>query len=175
MKSALSLFAKMLNFVALMSLTIAPAAMAQQQLPAGIGGYWKVTKLYPKKPLVATGGCMANPAFFSSTAKNTRILMSDRNIVWGSASATDPMPRVRNMTPADFSTQYGQNGSTLKDLELAGSSKIEVIELGAPGTLPFDAIVVKDPSTLYFEHCGLFMQAVHDSGFVAPPLPNQDQ
>jgi hypothetical protein len=50
-----------------------------------------------------------------------------------------------------------------------------MIKLGAPGTLPFDTIVVLDPSTVYFERCGLFMQAVHDSGFVAPPLPNQQQ
>ncbi len=172
MKQKLPFFTKMLTLAALISLTMVPAALAQQ-LPAGIGGYWKVAKMYPKKPLPPTGSCMANPAFFNAKAKNTRILMSDRNIVWGATSATDPMPQVHNLDPGDFTARYGQSGATLKDLELARSTKIEVIELGAPGTLPFDAIVVKDPSTLYFEHCGLFMQAMHDSGFVAPPLPNQ--
>jgi hypothetical protein len=99
--------------------------------------------------------------------------MSDRNIVWGAASATDPAARVSMMDPADFSAHHSQAGATLHDLGLDRSSKIEVIHLGAPGTLPFDTIVVKDPSSLYFERCGIFMEAVHDSGFVAPPLPGQ--
>ena len=173
MKNGLSFFAKMLNITALLTLTIAPAALGQEQLPAGIGGYWKIMKMYPKKP-VAAAGCSAAPSFFSEASMKTRVLLSDRNIVWGATSATDPLARVRLMTPADFAERYGQGGATLHDLEMDRSPKIEVIELGAPGTLPFDAIVVKDPSTLYFEHCGLFMQAVHDSGFVAPPLPNRN-
>ena len=152
--------------------TIAPAALAQS-LPAGVGGYWKITKMHPKKPTNASGTCNTNPAFFSSMARGTRILMSDRNIVWGAASATDPAARINMIEPADFSAHYLQSGATLDDLGLRGS-KIEVIELGAPGTLPFNTIMVKDPSTLYFEGCGIFMEAVHDSGFVAPPLPNRN-
>jgi hypothetical protein len=152
-------------------LAIAPAVLAQS-LPAGIGGYWKITKMYPKKP-AATPGCMANPAFFSKFARGSRVLMSDRNIVWGTASATDPAVRVNMTEPSDFSANHSAAGATLHDLELDHGSKIEVIHLGSPGTLPFDTIVVKDPSRLYFERCGLFMEAVHDSGFVAPPLPNQ--
>jgi hypothetical protein len=35
--------------------------------------------------------------------------------------------------------------------------------------------VILDPSILYFERCGIFMEAEHASGFVAPPLPNQQQ
>jgi hypothetical protein len=64
-------------------------------------------------------------------------------------------------------------GATLHELNLDRGSKVEVIKLGAPGTLPFDTVVILDPSTLYFERCGIFMEAIHDSGFVAPPLPNQ--
>lgn len=168
----LSFFAMMLSTTALMMTAIAPAVSAQQ-LPAGVGGYWKITKMRPKKP-VATGGCTASPGFFTPMAKNMRVLMSDRNIVWGSASTTDPQARVRMLDPSDFTARYAQAGATLEDLGLR-SSRIEVIELGAPGTLPFDTIVVKDPSTLYFERCGLFMEAVHDSGFKAPLLPNQQQ
>lgn len=154
-------------------IAIVPAALAQN-LPAGISGYWKITKMHPKKP-VATPSCTANPAFFSKTARGTRVLMSDRNVVWGSASASDPAPRVSMVDPADFSAHHSEAGVTLHDLALDRGSKIEMIKLGAPGTLPFDTIVVLDPSTVYFERCGLFMQAVHDSGFVAPPLPNQQQ
>jgi hypothetical protein len=154
-------------------IAIVPAALAQN-LPAGISGYWKITKMHPKKP-TATPGCTANPAFFSKRARGTRVLMSDRNVVWGSASASDPAPRVSMVDPADFSAHHSEAGVTLHDLALDRGSKIEMIKLGAPGTLPFDTIVVLDPSTVYFERCGLFMQAVHDSGFVAPPLPNQQQ
>ena len=162
---------KMFGVVALIA--IVPAALAQN-LPAGISGYWKITKMHPKKP-AATPSCTANPAFFSKTARGTRVLMSDRNVVWGSASANDPAPRVSMVDPADFSAHHSEAGVTLHDLALDRGSKIEMIKLGAPGTLPFDTIVVLDPSTVYFERCGLFMQAVHDSGFVAPPLPNQQQ
>jgi hypothetical protein len=158
------------TFGAAALIAIAPAALAQN-LPAGISGYWKITKMYPKKP-IATPSCTANPAFFSKAARGTRILMSDRNFVWGSASATDPTPRVSMVDPADFSAHHSQAGVTLHELSLDRGSKIEMIKLGAPGALPFDTIVVLDPSTVYFERCGLFMQAVHDSGFVAPPLPN---
>jgi hypothetical protein len=161
------------TFGAAALIAIVPAALAQN-LPAGISGYWKITKMYPKKP-AATPSCTANPAFFSKTARGTRVLMSDRNVVWGSASASDPAPRVSMVDPADFSAHHSEAGVTLHDLALDRGSKIEMIKLGAPGTLPFDTIVVLDPSTVYFERCGLFMQAVHDSGFVAPPLPNQQQ
>jgi hypothetical protein len=154
-------------------IAIVPAGLAQN-LPAGISGYWKITKMYPKKP-AATPSCTASPAFFGKTARGTRVLMSDRNVVWGSASASDPAPRVSMVDPADFSAHHSEAGVTLHDLALDRGSKIEMIKLGAPGTLPFDTIIVLDPSTVYFERCGLFMQAVHDSGFVAPPLPNQQQ
>jgi hypothetical protein len=122
---------------------------------------------------MATPGCTANPAFFSKMARGSRVLMSDRNIVWGGASATDPGAQVSMVDPAEFSAQHSQAGATLHDLELDRGSRVEVIHLGSPGTLPFDTIIVKDPSTLYFTHCGIFMEAVHNSGFVAPPLPNQ--
>jgi hypothetical protein len=161
------------TFEIVVLIAIVPAALAQN-LPAGISGYWKITKMHPKKP-VATPACTANPAFFSKRARGTRVLMSDRNVVWGSASASDPAPRVSMVDPADFSAHHSEAGVTLHDLALDRGSKIEMIKLGAPGTLPFDTIVVLDPSTVYFERCGLFMQAVHDSGFVAPPLPNQQQ
>ena len=170
MRTSLSIL-KMLGAAALVAM--APAALAQS-LPAGVGGYWKITKMHPKKP-VATSACTANPAFFSKTARGSRVLMSDRSIVWGSTSATDPAPRVNMIDPADFSAHHSEAGVTLHELALDRGSKIEVIKLGAPGTLPFDTIVILDPSTLYFERCGIFMEAVHDSGFVAPPLPNQPQ
>ena len=170
MKNALQLW-KTLGLTAM--ITIAPIALAQN-LPAGVGGYWKITKMYPKKP-VATSACSANPAFFSKTARGSRVLLSDRSIVWGSTSATDPAPRVSMIEPGDFSAHHSEAGVTLHDLALDRGSKVEVIKFGAPGTLPFDTIVILDPSTLYFERCGIFMEAVHDSGFVAPPLPNQQQ
>jgi hypothetical protein len=154
-------------------IAMTPAALAQN-LPAGIGGYWKITKMYPKKPAAAPG-CTANPAFFSKTSRGTRVLMSDRNIVWGSASATDPQARVTMVDPADFSAHHSQAGVTLHELDLDRGSKVEVLHLGAPGTLPFDTVVILDPSRVYFERCGIFMEAVHDSGFAAPPLPNQQQ
>ncbi len=152
-------------------LGIAPVALAQN-LPAGVGGYWKITKMHPKKP-IATAGCTANRAFFSKMAHGSRVLMSDRNIVWGGASATDPAARVSMVDPAEFSAHHSQAGATMHELSLDRGSKVEVITLGAPGTLPFDTIIVLDPSTLYFERCGIFMEAVHDSGFVAPPLPGE--
>jgi hypothetical protein len=165
MKNALPLW---ITFGAAVLMAIAPAALAQN-LPAGVGGYWKITKMHPKK-LKDTSGCTANPAFFSKMARGTRVLMSDRNIVWGTASATDPEARVSMVDPADFSAQHSQAGVTMHELNLDRGSKVEVLHLGAPGTLPFDTVVILDPSTVYFEHCGIFMEAVHDSGFVAPPL-----
>jgi hypothetical protein len=147
---------------------LAMAATAQN-LPAGVGGYWKITKMIPKKPR-ATSSCTANPAFFSKRARGSRVLMSDRNIVWGGTSATDPGARVSTVEPAEFNADHSQAGATLHDLEMDHGSTIEVIHLSAPGTLPFDTIIVKDPSTLYFERCGIFMEAIHDSGFVAPRI-----
>ena len=151
-------------------IAIVPAGLAQN-LPAGISGHWRITKMHPKKP-AATPGCAANPSFFSKGARGTRVLMTDQNIVWGAATAANPAPRVSMVDPADFSAHHAQAGATLHELALDRGSKIEMIKLGAPGTLPFDTIVVLDPSTVYFERCGIFMEAVHDSGFVAPPLPN---
>jgi hypothetical protein len=168
MKNQISIW-QALGVAALMA--VGPAAMAQN-LPAGVDGYWKITKMLPKKPM-ATPGCTANPAFFSKMARGSRVLMSDRNIVWGGTSATDPGAQVSMVDPAEFSAQHSQAGASLRDLEMDRGSKIEVIHLGSPGTLPFDTVIVKDPSTLYFTHCGIFMEAVHNSGFVAPPLPNQ--
>ncbi|HEX6773594.1 MAG TPA: hypothetical protein VF126_16290 [Acidobacteriaceae bacterium] len=143
-----------------------------QSLPVGVDGYWKITKMHPKKPR-ETSGCTTNPAFFSKFSRGSRVLMSSRSIVWGTASATDPSPRLSMVDPADFSAHYAQAGATPHDLDLDHGSKVGVITLGSPGTLPFDTVVVKDPSTVYFERCGIFMEAIHDSGFAAPPLPNQ--
>ena len=168
MKNALQLW-KTLGLTAMIA--IAPIALAQN-LPAGVGGYWKITKMYPKKPIAAPG-CTANPEFFSKMARGSRVLMSDRNIVWGGASATDPGARVSMVDPGEFSAHHSESGVTMHELSLDRGSKVEVITLSAPGTLPFDTVVLLDPSRLYFERCGIFMEAVHDSGFVAPPLPNQ--
>jgi hypothetical protein len=167
MKNALQLW-KTLGLTAMIA--IAPIALAQN-LPAGVGGYWKITKMYPKKP-IAAAGCTANPAFFSKMARGSRVLMSDRNIVWGGASATDPGARVSMVDPGEFSAHHSESGVTMHELSLDRGSKVEVITLSAPGTLPFDTVVLLDPSRLYFERCGIFMEAVHDSGFVAPPLPH---
>ena len=167
MKNALQLW-KTLGLTAMIA--IAPIALAQN-LPAGVGGYWKITKMYPKKPIAAPG-CTANPEFFSKMARGSRVLMSDRNIVWGGASATDPGARVSMVDPGEFSARHSESGVTMHELSLDRGSKVEVITLSAPGTLPFDTVVLLDPSRLYFERCGIFMEAVHDSGFVAPPLPN---
>ena len=57
-------------------LVAAPAVLAQS-LPVGVSGYWKITKMYPKKS-VATPTCAANPAFFNKNAKGSRVLLSDR-------------------------------------------------------------------------------------------------
>ena len=171
MKNALQLW-KTLGLTAMIA--IAPIALAQN-LPAGVGGYWKITKMHPKKP-VATSACSANPAFFSKTARGSRVLMSDRNIVWSGASATDPGARVSMVDPGRVQcASLRRLGVTMHELGLDRGSKVEVITLSAPGTLPFDTVVLLDPSRLYFERCGIFMEAVHDSGFIAPPLPNQQQ
>jgi hypothetical protein len=98
--------------------------------------------------------------------------MSDNRIAWGPESAKNPELRVRSVDLGEFNTKYAQAGATANELGLR-SQKVEVIEVSAHDTLPFDTIVVRDPSTLLFERCGLFMEAVHDSGFVTPPLPNQ--
>ncbi len=150
-------------------LLVAAPALAQT-MPAGTGGYWKLAKTLPEHPAATAASCAASPAFFGKPAKGSRVLMSDRNIVWNDASATDPQPMVRTLSPDQFNEKYGGAGATADKLGLR-SDAIEVIQLGAPGTLPFDTIVVKDPSTLLFERCGSFMEAVHSGGFVAPPLP----
>lgn len=158
-------------------LTMAPSAWAQnppvgQGLPAGLAGSWKLTRMLPAKPLTASAACTPSTAFFNKHARGTRVEMSDNRIAWGPESAKDPDLRVRSVDLSEFNTKYAQAGATANALGLR-SQQVEVIEVGAHDTLPFDTIVVRDPSTLLFERCGLFMEAVHDSGFVAPPLPNQ--
>ena len=128
MKNALLLW-KTLGLTAMIA--IAPIALAQN-LPAGVGGYWKITKMYPKKPIAAPG-CTANPEFFSKMARGSRVLMSDRNIVWGGASATDPGARVSMVDPGEFSAHHSESGVTMHELSLDRGSKVEVITLSAPG------------------------------------------
>src|SRR6202012_5882545 len=146
MKNALPLW---MTFGAAALMAMAPAALAQN-LPAGVGGYWKLTQMHPKKP-IAPPGCVANPAFFSKMARGSRILMSDRNIVWGEASATDPAARVSMVDPAEFSAHHLGAGVTMHELNLDRGSKVEVIKLGSPGTLPFPTIVVVGHSGTYFK------------------------
>jgi hypothetical protein len=158
-------------------LTMVPFTWAQdtpsgQSLPAGIAGSWKLTRMLPKKPAATSAACTPSAAFFNKHARGTRVEMSDNSIAWGPESAKNPELRVRSVDLGEFNTKYAQAGATANELGLR-SQKVEVIEVSAHDTLPFDTIVVRDPSTLLFERCGLFMEAVHDSGFVTPPLPNQ--
>jgi hypothetical protein len=148
--------------------TIYASAIAQS-LPAGLAGYWRVVKQQGH----AAGDCTGAPAEISKAAmRNSKVLLSDRAVVWGDRTAESPAYSVNLLDEADFMRQYGQSGVTSTALGLASGSKIEVIHLGQQGTLPFDTVVVKDPSTVYFiERCGVFLRAVHDSGFIAPPLP----
>lgn len=150
---------------------ISASALAQS-LPAGLAGYWRVVKQQGK----AAGDCAGASGESSMAAvKGSRILLSDRAVVWGERTAESPAYAVSLLDEAAFLRQYGQRDITLKELGLGSGAKIEVIHLGAQGTLPFDTIVVKDPSTIYLvERCGIFLRAVHDSGFVAPPLPQRD-
>ncbi len=148
------------------------AALLAEQLPAGLDGYWRITRQWPRKDGSLSTPCEAGPVRRDSSVIRTRVLLTEHEMSWGAATAHDPATRVRNLSPAEFAGRYLRGGVTLKDLGL-NTSKITVIELGAPGSLPFDAIVVKDPSTVYFTRCGLFSEAVHDSGFVAPPLPDR--
>lgn len=151
---------------------IAPAALAQS-FPAGVQGTWKITRqLHLKKASrgAATDPCPGRPLGLDPAAKGSRVVLGDRVASWGSTSAQDPDPRVTSMEPADFAGQY-LHGGKIEALGLSPSAKVEVIRLNAPGTLPFDTIVVKGPSTLLFEQCGLFTEAIHAGGFVAPALP----
>ncbi len=149
------------------------AGVLAQSLPAGVEGTWRITGQQPKKDRQLTGSCAAGPVRVDRSLKGTKVQLSEKEMVWGSATAHDPMPAVHTLEAADFMQQYIRGGVTLQQLGFPGTGKIEVIQLGAPGTLPFDAIVVKDPSTIYFTRCGLFTEAVHAGGFVAPPLPQQ--
>jgi hypothetical protein len=157
-------------------LTMAPLAWAQNpagsSLPAGLAGSWKITRMLPRKPAAASAACTPSNAFFNKHARGTRVQMSDNSIAWGPESTKDPDLRVHSVDLSEFNTKYAQAGATADALGLR-SQQVEVIEVGAHDSLPFDTIVVRDPSTLLFGRCGLFMEAVHDSGFVAPPLPNQ--
>lgn len=158
-------------------LTTLPFAWAQnppsrQSLPAGLAGSWKLTRMIPSKPAPASAACAPSTAFFNKRARGTRVQISDNGIAWGPESAKNPQLRVRSIDLTDFNTNYAQAGATANALGLH-SQPVEIIEVGAHDHLPFDSIVVRDPSTLLFGRCGVFMEAVHDSGFVAPPLPSQ--
>jgi hypothetical protein len=162
--------AKLLVFAtAMMTCT---AAMLAESLPAGVEGTWRITHQLPKKADALAGTCAAGPVRPDHSLIGKKVQVSDRQIVWNGTTAQNPQPAVHAMTPADFMQQYMRGGLTLKELGLAGAQKIEVIQFGAPGSLPFDAIVVRDPSTIYFTRCGLFTEAVHAGGFVAPRLPD---
>jgi hypothetical protein len=151
------------------TLTMAPVAFAEN-LPAGLSGSWKLTRMLPKKPAPASAACTPSAAFYNKRARGTRVQMDDHKIAWGPESAKDPDLRIRSVGLSDFNAKYADAGVTANALGLR-SQQLEVIDVGAHDTLPFDTIVVRDPSTLLFGRCGLFMEAVHDSGFVAPQLP----
>lgn len=142
-----------------------------QSLPAGVEGTWRITGQQPKKDRALTGTCASGPVHVDRSLKGTKVQLSNQQIDWGNYTAQNPAPAVHTLDTADFMQQYLRGGVTMQQLGLAGAAKVEVIQLGAPGTLPFDAIVVKDPSTIYFTRCGLFTEAVHAGGFVAPRLP----
>ena len=148
-----------------------PAGALAQSLPAGIEGTWRITRQLPKKQSALTGPCDGAPVRIDRSLKGNKVKLGDKEMVWGDSTAQNPAPAVHTLNAADFMQQYMRGGITLQQLGLSSAGKIEVIQLGAPGTLPFDAIVVKDPSTIYFTRCGLFTEAVHAGGFVAPPLP----
>lgn len=150
------------------------AALLAQSFPAGTEGNWKIKEQYPKKTIVKATTCDANPAFFSKDARGTIVTIRDGKLVWERHSNDDPQPKQRTMNIEEFNTTYGQAGVSAITLGLPERG-IQLMELGNRGDLPFDTIVVKDPSTLYFGRCGLFMKGVHSGGFVAPPLPSQDR
>ena len=152
---------------------IAPSAFAQS-LPAGMQGYWKITKqIHSTTHGAAVGSCAGEALGLTPSAKGSRVLLSDQMATWGASSAQNPDPKVVMMEPAEFAAQYLQI-TPMKALGLSPAAKIEVIRLGSPGNLPFDTIVVKSPSTVLFEKCGRFTEAVHSSGFVAPALPQPE-
>jgi hypothetical protein len=146
------------------------AGVMAQSLPAGVEGTWRITRQLPKKGVILAS-CAGGPVRGDQTLKGTNVELGKNKIVWAGATVQNPAPTVHTLTPADFMQQYMQGGVTLKDLGLAGTQKIEVIQFGAAGALPFDAVVVRDPSTIYFARCGQFTEAVHAGGFIAPPLP----
>ena len=160
--------AKLLVFAtALMTCT----GLLAESLPAGVEGTWRFTHQLPKKGDALTASCVPGPVRPDHSLIGSKVQVSDRQIVWNGATTQNPQPAVHAMTPSEFMQQYMHGGVTLKELGLAGAQKIEVIQFGAAGALPFDAIVVRDPSTIYFARCGLFTEAVHAGGFVAPRLP----
>jgi hypothetical protein len=144
-------------------------AMAES-LPAGVEGTWRITRQLPKKGVISTA-CPGAPVRGDQALKGTKVELGESRVVWAGATVENPSPSVHEVDAADFMQQYMHGGVTLKDLGLAGTQRIEVIRFGAGGTLPFDAVVVRDPSTIYFVRCGQFTEAVHAGGFVAPPLP----
>ena len=152
---------------ATMWVTCATCVLAQS-LPAGVEGNWRITRQRPSKQGRLTGPCAGGTVAPDKSVIGSHVQIKDRTVVWGNYAAENPSPKVSMVDTAEFTRQYLRGGVKLKDLGFASGAKVEVIRLGAPGTLPFDTIVIKDPSTIYFEQCGLFSEAVHDGGFVAP-------
>jgi hypothetical protein len=150
-----------------------------QYIPAGMQGTWKVHKIlathtgsaHTSAMVAAAGSCVGALPDRRLIGKN--ITLGEHGAAMEGASVQDAQPTMSTMSAADFTAKYLGGGGSLKDLDMANVSKVQMVTFGAPGTLPFDTVLVKSPSTLIFERCGVFYDAVRNGSFKAPKLPEQ--
>lgn len=150
-----------------------------QYIPAGMQGTWKVHKILETHSGAAKGSTMGSDSSSCAGALPDKRLIG-RNITLGEhgaamegVSVQDAQPTMSTMGASDFTAKYLGGSGSLKDLDMTNMSKLQLVTFGAAGALPFDTVVVKSPSTLIFERCGVFFDAVRNGSFKAPKLPEQ--
>ncbi len=144
-----------------------PGFVSAQYIPAGMQGSWKVRKLLGMQgpPVDQCPGGLPD-----KTLIGTLITLGEHGAATDRTSVADAQPKMATMSAYDFTAKYlGASGSP-SSLGL-NVNQVQFVTLGAPGSLPFDMVLVKSPSMLIFGHCGFFYDAVRDGTFKAPKLP----
>jgi hypothetical protein len=154
---------RVLLYGALLSL---PTLAFAQYIPAGMQGTWKVYKLLGLQgtPVAECPGGLPD-----KTLIGTRITLGEHGAATSRTIVQDAQPTTATMSAYDFTAKYLGGSGSLESLGL-NMNQVQLVTLAASGMLPFDLVMMKSPSTLIFEHCGFFYEAVRDGSSRAPKL-----
>lgn len=133
-----------------------------QYVPARMQGEWKIRKLLePEGGRGISCGIGAGPDPMSSKDFiDKTVTLEEHSGVLQDQPAENLSPSLSTLDIIDFTAKYIPGQSARSYLGIR-ADKVEVLTTGTAGYFPFNAVIVKDPTTLLFERCGFFYEATH--------------